>query len=254
MVDRLTLLYGPYIAPKVRKGDWLTCELRGSVQVGGYTSALIPWPRQLKAGRPCLIVTTELARAVRAESEIAIAHHWGVGITTIWAWRRALSVPQVNDGTLRLYRDYKPIKLTDEAAAAGREAIATNPANAEKSRMRLLGKPAHPRTAIALRDAAARRKTKAHRLHIGASNHRRWLFIWSTARPSGWADMERQALASIAQAPPPSRQRRWLREEESLLGLAPDSIVAGVLGRSRHSVTNHRNQIGIKPWIPPRDQ
>src|SRR3954471_2641361 len=103
--DRLLLLHGPYRSPRVRRGDKLFCEIRGTVTVGGYTDAPIPWPRVRKGGNPCLILCGDLVRAVRAESAQAVAHHWGVSPATVWKWRQALGVPERNEGTLRLDRD-----------------------------------------------------------------------------------------------------------------------------------------------------
>src|SRR5205809_206754 len=62
--DRLQLLHGPYLPPRVRRGDRLFCEIRGTVVVGGYTDAPIPWPRLKKGGANCLILCGDLVRAV----------------------------------------------------------------------------------------------------------------------------------------------------------------------------------------------
>jgi len=35
----MDLLHGPYYPPRVRRGDFLSCEVRGLVEVGGYTTA-----------------------------------------------------------------------------------------------------------------------------------------------------------------------------------------------------------------------
>ena len=43
--DRFLLRHGPYRPPRDRRGDKLFCEVRGTVTVGGYTDAPIPWPR-----------------------------------------------------------------------------------------------------------------------------------------------------------------------------------------------------------------
>jgi DNA-binding XRE family transcriptional regulator len=171
--DRNRLLHGPYAAPACRRGDVLACEYRGQdLRVGGLTDAPIPWPRALKTGVPSLIVCGDLARAVRSESELAIAHHWGVGLTTVWKWRQALGVDRMNEGTTRLYGDYRPEKIGAEAYAKMAETM-----RAPEMRERLAGprrgKPAHPNTLAALLEAAKRPKTEAHRRAISEANRRR---------------------------------------------------------------------------------
>jgi hypothetical protein len=171
--ERFRLLHGPYAAPACHRGDVLTCEYRGQhVRVGGLTDAPIPWPRVLKTGTPSLIVCGDLARAVRVESELAISHHWGAGVVTVWKWRLALGVPQVNEGTARLYGDYRPEKIGPEAYAKMAETM-----RAPEMRERLAGprrgKPAHPNTLASLLEAAKRPKTEAHRRAISEAHRRR---------------------------------------------------------------------------------
>ena len=71
-------LLGLYYPPDVKRGDQLTCKIRGKVQVGGYTTAPIAWPHILKSGRPVLILCGDLVKAVKTESVQAIAYWWGV--------------------------------------------------------------------------------------------------------------------------------------------------------------------------------
>jgi hypothetical protein len=53
-----------------------------------------------------LILYGDLARAVRRESAVAVAHAWGVTAQTVTKWRRALGVPRATEGTSRLHRAY----------------------------------------------------------------------------------------------------------------------------------------------------
>jgi hypothetical protein len=46
-----------------------------------------------------LVVFKGLARAVRRESGVAVAHHWSVDKQTVWKWRKALGVGRVTEGT-----------------------------------------------------------------------------------------------------------------------------------------------------------
>src|SRR6185295_16487749 len=103
--DRVKLLFGPYRMPRCRVGGFLKCSVRGRVRVYGIHEGPIQWPytvRRIGGGRPMLIVCGDLARAVRRESEIAVAHWWGVSQTTVWKWRKELGVEATNKGTSAL--------------------------------------------------------------------------------------------------------------------------------------------------------
>ncbi len=90
--DRLKLLYGPYRAPEYKLGQKLLCEYRvKELKVEGITDALIQWPGTLSGNRRTPIVCGDLVRAIRTETALAVAHHWGVQYTTVWKWRRALA-------------------------------------------------------------------------------------------------------------------------------------------------------------------
>ena len=211
----MDLLHGPYYPPRVRRGDTLSCEIRGLVEVGGYTTAPIPWPRVKKTGRACLILCGDLVRAVRTESELAIAEHWGVGLTTIWSWRKALGVGRMTEGTRELYCEAMPRKLTPERVARGREA-ARMPAAVEKIRRSKIGKPMHPRTREALLKAARRPKSEGWRLANSKSMRRQW------------ADGTRTAGKDLT----PLQRRAW---ELHMQGLKPREI-AKAMGRRRENV------------------
>jgi hypothetical protein len=166
------LIAGPYEPPKVRRGDWIECEVNGLTRVGGYSCGQIPWPRAWRTGTHQLIVTAELARAVRTEAEIVIAYWWDVGLTTVWAWRRALGVGRMTDGTVQLYRELQPARLPPEAAARGL-LKAAEPEVLARMAVSKRGVPVHPNTRSALIAAAQRPKSADHRHRIGEANHRR---------------------------------------------------------------------------------
>ena len=84
------LLYGPYAAPACKVGDRLTCKVRGRVVVAGFHQGRIQWPYARGRGRHGLIVCGALARALRREALLAVAHWWGVSFSTAWSWRRTL--------------------------------------------------------------------------------------------------------------------------------------------------------------------
>jgi hypothetical protein len=164
------LLHGPYRMPRCRLGGRLFCEERGWVTVERISDGNIPWPQTVVRRSRAFILCGGLAKAVRRESAIAVCHWWGVTPQTVSKWRKALGVPQVNEGTARLYRDYAPERLTEDVRKRALAAANGPEANAKKAAFRL-GKPAHPRARAALASywgqspsAETRRKmSEAHR-------------------------------------------------------------------------------------------
>lgn len=146
------LIAGPYPAPRCSVGDWIDDEIDGRLQVGGWTDALIPWPRRLKTGRPSLILTAELARAVRTESVSAICHWWGVGPTKVWQWRQTLGIGRITAGTRQLLQERTGVP--PEAAARGRKRAAAPEIRARMAETKR-GAPMHPATRSALLRAAS---------------------------------------------------------------------------------------------------
>lgn len=155
MSNTPALIAGPYQPPACRPGDWLDDEIDGRLPVGGWTSAPIPWPRRKKTGRASLILTAELARAVRAESEEAICHWWGVSAGTVWKWRKALGVGRVTEGTRKLLQERTGVP--PEAAARGRERAASPESRAKLAESKR-GRPMHEKTQAALLEAAHKPK------------------------------------------------------------------------------------------------
>lgn len=224
--DRYKLLCGPYVAPKCKRGDILTCEARGrDVRVGQMSDGLIQWPCALKTGRRSLIVCGDLARAVRTESEIAICHHWGVNVVTVWSWRKALGVPQINDGTARLYHEYSPEKLTEDVSARGRE-IAKSAESRAKVSATKTGVPVPPQTRAALLEACKAPKSE------------------------DWKQKHRAALIARGTRPRNPNRPDWNPEEDALLGTDFDRAVAEKLGRSIPGVRGRRKILGIESFKP----
>jgi hypothetical protein len=106
--DRCRLLFGPYRPPRLRPRDRATCLARDcDVVVTGLSAGRIAWPRcralGTHGGGSGILVDEELARAVRTESAAAVGYWWGVSVSTVAWWRRALGVTRTNnDGSRRL--------------------------------------------------------------------------------------------------------------------------------------------------------
>jgi hypothetical protein len=75
--------------------------VRGELRIVGVTDAPIPWPVGVgpRGGAKSLVVFGDLVRAIRRESVYAMCHYWfGVNYQTVTKWRKALGVPQRNEG------------------------------------------------------------------------------------------------------------------------------------------------------------
>ncbi len=219
------LLFGPYLPPRVRRGQILVCEFRGEVvKVGGLTDAPIMWPRVLKTGSPSVIVCGDLVRAIRTESAAAVAYHWGVSETTVWKWRKSLGVERMTAGTKQLYRDLMPTRLPEGKAALGRQHADTPAIRKKLSAMRK-GKPALPQTRKGLRRAAKRK--------------------WSRERKRA-RKLEWRARVRAGTLPkPPLPENPWTEKELALLGMMLDSAVSRLTGRSVAAVRSKRQQLGM---------
>jgi hypothetical protein len=103
-LEPVQLLQGSYVPPKLHRGDrsvWLYRDC--DVVVTGWTDARISWPRcrayYHRRGGPGLLVTEDLARAIRTEAALALCYWFGVGDTLVWKWRQAFGVEKLNKGS-----------------------------------------------------------------------------------------------------------------------------------------------------------
>ena len=90
------------------------------MRVEGTTQARIPWPwtwQPQGGGNRTLVMTADLARALRTESADAIAAHFGIHRRTVTKWRRRLGVPRFNPGTQLRWHQLAPRKLAAARAA-----------------------------------------------------------------------------------------------------------------------------------------
>jgi hypothetical protein len=100
--DRFRLHFGPYKTPIFKYGDVVICDVRGEVELVGLTGGLIPWPIGKRGRHKAIAVFGALSEAIRRESGVAVAHHWGIDGQTVTVWRRALGVGATTEGTSRL--------------------------------------------------------------------------------------------------------------------------------------------------------
>ncbi len=86
---------GPYTPPQIGVGTMVEDEYAGSVKCVGVSESPIPWPAyKCSAGRrssPMPILTAGLVRAVCEESELVVAHYWGVTRHMVNRWKCAIA-------------------------------------------------------------------------------------------------------------------------------------------------------------------
>jgi hypothetical protein len=188
--------------------------------------------------RPSIVVCGDLVRAIKRESAIAVAHWWGVSISTVWRWRIALGVKPFTEGTRALYGRWLPEKLDEEALQHQKEAL-RSPECLAKRAARLTGRPMPAKVKKALfRANKGRKHTEASRRNMSDAQKRR----------------------------PPQEGVSWAAEETTLLGTKSDREVAKQTGRTPSSVYSRRRKLGIPnifkrrppsqapPWTAKRDK
>jgi hypothetical protein len=204
--DRFRLL-GTYQTPRFRYGQTVFCELRGWVSVAGLSAGPIPWPVGKRGRGKALVVYADLARAVRRESALAVAHAWGVSAQTVSKWRQALAVPRATEGTSRLHRAY----AAEPWARRARERLAAS--------KRGKPRPAHVREAV---------RNACLGTHHSAESRRK---IGEAHRRQGTR--------------PPKPGRPWTAEEDALLEGLTAAEVAERTGRTRGAVWHRRQDLGL---------
>jgi hypothetical protein len=227
--DRFKLRFGPYLPPRCRPGRWIRCALSGMVKVVGMSSSPIPWPvaRRVTGGPSFLIITDALVRAIRRESNQAIAHHFGVTPQTVTVWRKALGVPQANEGTSRLQADWMPERLDDAARERQRQA-SRSPERAAKIAAARRGKPMPAHVAEILR-----------RVHLGRK---------ATAETRAKMSAAQKARGTVP--PCAGKPWKWKSEWDALLGTMPDRALGAQLGVNYLTVWRRRKALGVPSCRP----
>jgi len=221
-IDRYALLHGPYHAPRFRYAGRLFCEIRGTVTVGGLREAPIPWPYAQGMGRP-LILCGDLVRAVKSESSLAVAHHFGVCVGTVRVWRRTLSVPRENEGSRRLWGRIANARTDDRLERA--RINSKKPAALAKASAKLKGRIIPQHTIEAVRQAAKRPRSAA----------------WKKKMSAYWRQR--------GHPPGHPNSKFWTEAEDRLLGTAPDAYIGRRINRSAQVVAGRRFDLKIPAFL-----
>jgi hypothetical protein len=202
--EKCRLLGGPYVPPLIAIGGWLKCELRGELQVGGYTNALIPWPVAVGHAQQ-RIVCGDLVRALKTESLAAVSFHFGICHSLVSEYRHRLGIERFTPGSMRLFRRTIDLARTAEARAK----ISRH----HEGR----GDAMTPEAREKLREIQRRPKSEKWKQKMGERWRRRFTLL--------------------------GRPARWTEDELNLIGTRPDREVAKLLNRSLSSVKGKKFQL-----------
>jgi hypothetical protein len=188
------------------------------------SDAPVPWPLCRSGKWRVPVVYRGLARAVRRESELAVAHGWGVGVWSVWQWRKALAVGPATAGTSRLRREH----------------FAEPWANAARAK-------AHARSRDAEADAGRREKIAAARR--GKSRPRHVIAAMARGRRGKPHTAEARRKMSEAHrrrgARPPKAGRPWTPQEDEAARTLPAPEAARRTGRTLAAVYGRRVKLGL---------
>jgi hypothetical protein len=234
--ERVKLLFGPYKAPPLKRGDRATCLFRDcTVIVTSWTDARIPWPRcralDSAGGGSGLLVEKELARAVRHKSAAAVMHWWGASGTAVHNRRTALGVGRMdNEGSARLM-----LAAAEKGAAAVKAHKWTDEECDERSR-------------VAVQLGVGR--------NLVVGYHGAWwtpedIALLGTLPDEEVAQRTGRTVDAVRRkrwerAIPNPASNRWAAEDVALLGTEPDKVVAEMVRRSVGAVLQKRIKMGIR--------
>ena len=206
--EKMRFVGGPYAPPLVPIGSWLKCELRGMVQVGGYSNGLIPWPVAVNHPRQ-MILCEDLVKALKTESRVAVCFHFGISPQMVSEYRRRLGIERFTAGSIRLFWRNVKLAASDEARAKmsrqreGRQDLMT-PVDRER-----------------LREIQRRPKSETWKAKMVERWQRRFTLL--------------------------GKPDEWTEEELKLIGTRPDREVAKLLNRSVLAVKAKKFQLQKAP-------
>lgn len=225
--EKTRLRFGPYGPPKIKRGGYVVCAVRGKVKIYSWSHGRISWPRGKRGG---ILFCGGLKKAIERESVTAVAHWWGVRRETVSCWRRLLGVPRMTEGTQGLLHE-KSKELATPAWTKRMVALARKPAARAKIAAARQGKPMHPRTRKALLAAVKRPKSEEFKEFMRRTMIRR---------------IQRGEIPFV------KPEQLWTRRELRKLGRRPDREVAAALGRSLNAVRLMRRRLGIRAYPQAR--
>lgn len=218
--QRFKLRFGRYRTPRFKYKSIVWDEVRGFVEIVGVTDARIPWPLGKRhRAKPSPVVFRDLAKAVRNESNQAVAHWWGVSGQTVTKWRKGLDVEPTNRGTSVVRSE----QFHEDWASEARKkawAKARDPVRRAKIAASRLGKKRPVYVVAAMRRALKGRRHSAETRRRMSEAHRR------------------------RGTRPPMAGPAWTAREEALLYRLPPREVARRTGRSLAAVYVRRSRLG----------
>lgn len=139
--QRFQLHFGPYETPRFNYGDVVWDQARGcEVRIIRLSGGPIPWPvgKPLtgNGGRPSLILYDNLIRAVKKESNQAVAHWWGTSGYSVSKWRKVFGLQPTTEGTSRL-RSAHALEPPISRGRAKAHAMSRNPVKDAKRRAKI---------------------------------------------------------------------------------------------------------------------
>jgi hypothetical protein len=213
-------LLGQYRTPRFRIGLTVFCEVRGEMVITGMTDAPILWPVGRRGReRPSLVVYKDLAKAVRRESNQAVAHWWGIHPQTVTKWRRLLGVERATEGTFRLQSEYTKEPWAVEAFAKAHSKV-RDPERCRKISESMRGKPKPLHVMDALHEGRrGKKQSEETRRKISEANRRNGRLVPGTVL--------------------------WTSEDDDLVRSLPAEEVVRRTGRSLIAVYARRSELKV---------
>jgi transcriptional regulator with XRE-family HTH domain len=234
------LLYGSYQTPSCKIGSKLFCaRWQKRVKVVGFTDAPIPWPygQGARGGNHSLILSGDLIKAVKRESETAVALNFGTSIHTVFRFRKVLGV------TSKVRRRAREHECAEPDPP---EALRDTAQFREQFGARLQELRAQAGlTQKQLWERAGLSRVQMEGIESGAKN----VTLLAALR---LADVLGVSLAALLEPPlcprPKSRgrpRRLFTPAEDALLGVMPDQDAAFRIGCSTPTAGQRRRELGI---------
>ena len=166
------------------------------------------------------VIYKDLAKALRKESNIAVQYWFGVAPCTVSKWRKALSVPQSNEGTNRLF---VAKNLTPKMVRARKKAWAKarDPERCAKIAASRRGKKRPPHVIEAMRNANLGRSASEETRRKMSEVHRK------------------------RGTRPPWLNDPWTKEEDALIWKYRIAEVVRRTGRTEAAVKSRRRILGV---------